>query len=558
MFSLDFIGHGIWILVPSLVLGIIWQLTLAREPANETEISQLSLPITWAEIISLALIIAVAFALRLDGLTFGLPFNFHPDEVPKLNAIEGMRFAGDLNPRYFLHPSLLLYLTHFGQQLGIWAGLLDDTRQSLNIAGRSVSLIFGTLTIPALWLLARSATKDRSTALLSCAMLAVFPLHVTCSRYLKEDALVTFWMTFTAALVMLVVSKKRSRWLLLMAGFCAGVAASSKYTGLVFFLFVLAAPWLSSRNWRPDRSLLWPAIFAVACSVTGFLICTPYALLDSQTFIADFLYEQRHMSKGHMVSISPWAHYWAYHIGRSLIPGIGLVNAVLAIAGAGAALVLVLRDRSRVAFLILFALVLTYLPAEMVNAKPEPQPDRYLMVCMPWCALLIALTISRLASHRYRLIAVGVTLLAVLLPATRSLDLARDLKNDTRTQLAEWINFNIPAGSRIAVDLLVYGPAMDESRFKLEALQGSDILEKIRIGELRRSGYDYLVISSFFRERFFRQKDKLGGVRELFRKLDRQLPILHRVNAPSGPYGFHNPALTLYRVTRGDEEKGVK
>lgn len=575
------IDQAPWILYPSVILGICIAFFL---PGEQRAIDKRSIdkrtidkvttdrglnPITALEVLALLAITAVAFWLRFDGITFGLPNNFHPDEIPKLNAIERMRAAGDLNPRYFLHPSLLLYATHFTERLGEWFGWWPATRESLNLAGRTVSLVAGTLTIPALWSLARSTTGKPRVALLSAALLAVFPLHVTCSRYLKEDALVTFWMVVTAAIVMSTitnVTNPHARWRLLWAGFFAGVAASSKYTGLIFFVFVLLAPWLRSRDWRPDRSLILPAIAAVLLSAVGFVICSPYVVLDWSTFINDFMYEQRHMNKGHMVVISPWAHYWSYQIGRSVIPGISFVDTVLALVAAGCSMVLLFRDRSRTAFLCLVALGMTYLPAEMVKAKPEPQPDRYLMVCLPWCALLIAALFDWGLSDRSSIygglrrrsaVLFGVSgywvfgILVVGIPLYRTLTLSNEIKDDTRFQMARWIEGNIPTGSSIAVDYQWYGPPLDPARYTVTSLHGAEILENIRIGELRKAkaGYKYLIISSFFKDRFFRQSDNLGAFRDLFRKLDRELPILQKINAPSGPYGFHNPGLTLYDLT---------
>lgn len=540
------IDEAPWILYPALLTGLLIALVFRAvnwtEPTGETRIR-------WSEIGWVALITVAAFALRLKGITFGFPENFHPDEIPKLNAIERMRAAGDLNPRYFLHPSLLLYATHFSERFGELMGWWENTRTGLNFAGRCVSLVAGTLTIPALWAFSRFATGRSPVALLSAALLAVFPLHVTCSRYLKEDALVAFWMVLTAAIVMYVVTAPvAKRWWLILAGVAAGVAASSKYNGLVFFMFVAVAPWVRSRSFKPDSQLLAPVAVALLASVVGFLACTPYAVLDWPTFIDDFMYEKRHMRKGHMVVISPWTHYWSYQVGRSLVPGIGLVNSVLALMAFGLALGVLLLHRSRLAFMLILAAGMTYLPAELVKAKPEPQPDRYLMVFVPWCAVAISMLVFSINRRRMRLAQAMVAGLLVFIPGYRSIELSNDMRDDTRVQMARWIEGNIPTGSRIAVDYLWYGPTLPPERFYTESLHGSQILEKIRVGELRRAGFDYVIVSSFFRDRFFRQRDNLGAFRELFRRLDRELPTMVKMEAESGPYGFHNPTLTLYAL----------
>ena len=54
------------------------------------------------------LLVALAFALRLWNLRFGLPDWYHPDEPRKAGIV--LRMArGDPDPGYFYHPSFMLY-----------------------------------------------------------------------------------------------------------------------------------------------------------------------------------------------------------------------------------------------------------------------------------------------------------------------------------------------------------------------------------------------------------------------------------------------------------------
>ena len=58
----------------------------------------------------LALILLVAFGLRVWSLEHGLPYSYNLDErahfVPHAVAMTG----GDLNPGYFINPPLLTYI----------------------------------------------------------------------------------------------------------------------------------------------------------------------------------------------------------------------------------------------------------------------------------------------------------------------------------------------------------------------------------------------------------------------------------------------------------------
>lgn len=91
-------------------------------------------------------LLCLGAALRFYDLDFGLPDNYHPDEVPKVNSIMSMYNSGDLNPRYFLHPSLLLYLSYFVNSFMHFFGLFEgDFRETAFLAGRGVSAVAGSI-----------------------------------------------------------------------------------------------------------------------------------------------------------------------------------------------------------------------------------------------------------------------------------------------------------------------------------------------------------------------------------------------------------------------------
>ena len=94
----------------------------------------------------------------------------------------------------------------------------------------------------------------------------------------------------------------------------------------------------------------------------------------------------------------------------------------------------------------------------------------------------------------------GVLVLALGSPLVRSVHLASDLMNDTRTRLRTWIPENLPDGSRIFLD---YAPAYSGtvSPGKLRTKYGA----LIRWREMQGRGFDYVVESSFGSGRFFEQ-----------------------------------------------------
>ncbi len=493
--------------------------------------------LAWAAVI-------LGAALRLYGLSFGLPSNFHPDEVPKVNAIMRMVDSRSLNPQYFLHPSLLLYATYGMNTLLHMLGMEGAFRDTAFFAGRLVSATAGILSIALTYQIGKRL-YSRETGGLAACVLAVFPLHVTCSRYLKEDALLTF-VVLSCVLTTVIAVQSNRRWALLIAGLLAGCTAGTKYSGILMVVVPASAPWLASRSWKPDTRWIPWAFVAVMIAPVGFLMTTPYAVLNSAKFLTDFRAESRHMQTGHTVSISAWSQLWMYHYWRSMWPGMSGFAALLSVLGIG---FLVRRGRTE-DLLLVGAVLLFYMPAEYVKAKPAPQPERYILPCLPFLAIAASELLRQLHS-RGRVFQVGAAALAgvlVFLPLQRTVALARDLRRDTRDQMVAWMKQSVPPGSKILMDWKPYCPNFHGQTFEVLHIPRADIIEGLDIRALKESGADYLVLSSLFYDRYFSQPDSVPAFRQRIREVFNRLPVVARFEAPSGTYGFHNPTLTLFSL----------
>lgn len=494
--------------------------------------------------------VLVGAGLRFYGISFGLPSNFHPDEVPKVNAIMRMVDSHSLNPQYFLHPSLLLYAAYAMNSALHLFGIEGSFRETAFLAGRLVSACAGVLSIALTYQIGKRLFS-RETGGLAAVLLAVFPLHVTCSRYLKEDALLTF-VVLSCVLMTVIAVQSNRRWALLLAGLLAGCTAGTKYSGILMAVVPASAPWLASRSWKPDRGWIPWACAAALIAPLGFLMTTPYALLNSAKFLTDFRAESRHMQTGHTVAITAWSQLWMYHYWRSVWPGMSGIAAVVSVLGLG-----FLVRRGRTEDLLLLAVVLLfYMPAEYVKAKPAPQPERYILPCLPFLAIAASEFLRQLYG-RGRVVRLGVAALAGLLvfvPMYRTTALASDLRNDTRDRMVEWMKQSIPAGSKILMDWKPYCPNFHGEAFQIQHIPRADIIEGLDIRALKESGADYLILSSLFYDRYFSQPDAVPAFRQRIREVFKRLPIVARFEAPSGTYGFHNPTLTLFSL-KGDENR---
>jgi len=492
--------------------------------------------------LSSALLIVVfvfGIVLRLSFVDFGMPYFNHPDEGPKARIVEGMLETGSWNPHYFLHPSLLLYLAKLGEPLVEFAGLQDDVLHDALFAGRVASALAGGFSILLVYLIGKRLFSWQ-TGLGAAALLAFSPLHVTCSRYMKEDALCLFFI-LAAVLAALKGLEEKKLGFLLFGGFLSGCAAGAKYTGVLSGV-LLVILFVQFRRKVSVRQMLAALLFVPV----GFLVCCPYALLDADAFVRQFLVERNHMKSGHQgVAITAWEEWWMYHWSRSIVPGFGVIGSSFALLGAG----LQARKARSVAFYAVLAFLCFYLPAEWVKAKPPPQPERYVLCCLPFLAILAAEFFDWLRRIGYVNLAQLSLFFALLLPAGKSVLLASELSVDTRQSMREWMLRNIPAGSSVLIEAS-YSPHLDDTPFDRHFLKASKHPALFGKTAIQKSGYEYLLVNSFSYERYFSEPEYSSVLRRRFENIFESFELKKEFKPRWGSYGFHNPTVRLYVIPK--------
>lgn len=524
---------SLWLFLIAIISGALTYSYLKKDTIKDSSNKKVTLLVL--------AIIGIGAALRFYGIDFGLPFNYHPDEVPKFNAIQRMRAHGDLNPRYFLHPTLLLYSTYLFNNIFTFLTGATDWPASLIQSGRIMSATAGILSIALTFGIGRSLFNER-VALIGALILAIAPLHITSSRYVKEDALLTFFILLATYLTV-KSAEDNKRSLLLLGGIAAGAAASTKYSGILAGFILLGAPWLRSKSYIPDFKFITPTIAACIMVPLGFVLFSPYTLLDYQKFLADFNSEREHMVRGHMVTIDAWSQFWMYHFYRSIIPGLTYLTALLSITGVG-----ILLARRKITDLYLIALILLfYLPAEFVKAKPAPQPERYILPCLPFLALAVGIFFDQIRSLP-RAVRVSLLTIVVLSTLYRSITLTSEITNDTRETMRLWMLENIPRGSKIVVDWRPYNPQFNDDEFTIIYLPREDIIAHLRVSQLKKNEGEYLLLSGLYYRRFFDQPNSNPAFRDIFRDVFKSFPEVKKVSPRYGTYGFHNPEITLLKL----------
>jgi len=411
----------------------------------------------------LVAVVIVALALRVVGVQFGLPMaEARPDE--QTIAYQAMKFGrGDLNPHSFNYPSLFKYIVFVlfggdyavGRLLGRFAGQDDFLRaffaaeSEFRLLMRLWSVAMGTLGVA---LLARAPGR-----LWGAALLAVNFLHVRDSHFGVTDITMTTAVT-GAALLAHRYTRDGDRRLLFAAALVAGLATSVKYNAAL----LLAPLWLAAALGPGPRSPLAaprgagnpgpagargpgegaplvPLLAVPALMALGFLVGTPFALLDFRQFITDFRYELSHLAEGHHVDVGTG---YVHHALTTLPTSMGVVGLVTALVGIGLAF-----RRHRLRAGVIYGFPVLYF---LAIGRGETAFYRYMLPVVPFLCMGAGQALSALARRgtpagaALNLVLVGAVPLYSSLHADRLF-----LAGDTRSDMGAWIEANVPADRAI-------------------------------------------------------------------------------------------------------------
>jgi hypothetical protein len=262
----------------------------------------------------------------------------------------------------------------------------------------------------------------------------------------------------------------------------------------------------------------------IAASVLGFLIGTPYALLTPRAFVAGVTSELQEVGSVQFGNEGDLPAF-LFHLVHSLPEGMGLPLLVCALVGVT---VTVLRDLPR-------GLVLLAFPASyfLVIGSWSSRFERYALPLLPFLLLLASIalvTVARSVWRRWGRLArrwrpgLGLMVAAGLFIApelTRIVYLHALLgRPDTRVLAAEWIEREVPSGSRIALE--PYSPSLPvgPGGYRIHRLAPYDF------EQLRAQGVEYVVLSGFMYQRHQRACDRFADECRLYRDLDQRGTLL--------------------------------
>jgi hypothetical protein len=495
------------------------------------------------------LILILGAFLRLWGIGFGLPFIYHPDEhdlsYPALVAS-----LNRMHPGWFGLPSFMIdllggiYLVYFS--ILRWMGEVPDASAfyrlyqtqpgTFHLLGRLLAVAMGIATLPAVYRLGRWG-YGRTSGLLAMLFLSVAFLHVRDSHFLAVDIPLTLFCTLAVLWSLLGCCK--STGYLAWAAVAVGLAAGTKYTGVICLFPLWTAIWLTPNQSFPKRiqSLLSMTLLAGAV----FALTTPYLLFDFSAFRQDVAQLFAPLESGEPI-YGGGGPRWLVYLTEELPWGLGLPLELLALAGVGYALCKRYRvDRIVLSFVLPYFLLLGCWPGHWGRWILPIVPMLLVLGACFWTEAIHPRVLNRRGGAWLAPLCIA---LMAMVPAFRSVrsDALLAGRTDTRTLAHVWAlsepefrslpvfqtAFAIPqpgAASIPVEDYLDRGAAWGEDGLPALVLEDRlwkdlpqtaegrprwpvmpTLWELMDAGNLGQWPIRYFVLSSFYREPVYRER----------------------------------------------------
>lgn len=521
-------------------------------------------------------ILLVALLLRLWGIGFGLPYEYHVDEVQYVRQAATMGSRG-FEPVWWNNPPFYKYVLFaeygglfvIGRVLGLYTSAADFGAQLmvdptlLYLLGRATTALLGTLTVLMTYLLGKKA-YNRAVGLLSAFFLAVCFLHVRDSHFAVNDVPVAFFTTVVLWAALGIVESGRTKWYI-VAGAALGLGFATKYSAILGIVPIVVAH-LFSPGFRWAKGALNLRRLIVAVLVTAFaaVLASPYFVLTPEKVIRD-VYESLYLAG--QLGFEGWqidpAGGFLFYL-KTLSWGMG---SLLLLTSVISVVIAVLRRLPQDVVLASFVLM-----GYIFWGRQQMYFARFIIPLIPPLLVFAALFVEKMVRSfvpvpgKAALAMGGVALLLALHPLASSLRLdCIWMQTDTRTLAREWIIQHVPGDSRIAVDWRTHAPPLSTADQPAVAagheydvlIVGGKGLSENAIEWYREQGYNYLIASSFIYDILLEDADSDIERRAFYSGLDQETTLVQTFWPNTGqtevPFVFDEllgPAVSLWRRDR--------
>ncbi|MBC8263565.1 MAG: glycosyltransferase family 39 protein [Anaerolineales bacterium] len=535
-------------------------------------------------VVALVTLAALALGIRVWGLAFGLPYRYHIDET--FYVAGALRMASNrFNLPIITHGPNLFYMLLLAEDvayfvvmrlMGVVGSVAAFEQLYRNdptvfvLLARLTSAIAGVLTLVPTYLIGKRL-HGRTVGFAAAVLLAFNFQHVRESHYGTPDVFVGLLVTSCLLMCITVMQTGRMRSYVL-CGILAGLATGTKFTSVLVCLPIGIAHGVVA--WRESdgklrnagRRMLSGRLFAVVLSFgLAFAIAYPNVVLRPAAFLE---YVRFLIDVGKTGFITQFridsAPAWLYYL-HSLSWGMGWI--LLSFLGLGLIVITLRRQTGDLLVLSFIAIYLAFLSRSPYYAS------RYLVPFLPGLCVFAAAGIHWLAGWRRRQWNTSVAViygliisLAILQPLASAIRHDYLLtQKDTRTIAKDWIETNIPAGTKVAVDWQKHAPPL---RTMADAFPPGDVpydvMEAGGIGlpcysldEYKDANVSYLVMSSFIDDLMLSSPADSEAKRLFHKALDDSCELVYEVKPYSGrnkpPFVFDQifgPVTSLWRFER--------
>lgn len=396
--------------------------------------------------------IAVAALLVLNGLWWGWVESWDQDQMALRPLI--VPDQPPLEPMDFVKAPFHTYLNFFLSVLPLkvlerFAEAVSGASLSFEVAilwwSRFIQLALFLGAVVCAYRIADRA-HGRSAARLVALVMATSAGFVLRAHYLTEEIPVAFWMLASFLVAQSIVVTGRMRHYAL-AGMLAGVAAATKYNGLVVALAIPTFHYFANRTLPVKRVATDVRLIVGASSVVaGFVAANPYSVFDFTRFSADAMYGFETLS------------FYHTEVGRldllllplQIVENLGWPVALIAAIAAAAAPAFVRRSVP--------VEVATLVAALGVFASYALIPVRFLLGAVPFFLIAGGAFAARL-THSPSLLRHAATLVVgggLIYNVVASVWVGNTFASDPRLAAQSWIGSHVAPGS--VIESTVFSP----------------------------------------------------------------------------------------------------
>ncbi len=243
----------------------------------------------------LALILLMAILLRFGGISWGLPYHFHPDEWNMAAAVARLSWQNRLNPEFFAYGQFPLYLAYFSAKIYNLIPWLQITKIDISEAVfflRFWSAIAGVGTVYLVYLISRRLVSYR-LSLMAALLAAPTPGLIQISHFGTTESLLSFF--FLAALyfsLKILEEPKLKNYVLVSIPL--GLALGVKISAIAFFspLFVAGVyRFFKAQTPKGKFRIVSLSAFTLALALVLTFIVSPYLALSFHESLRILSYE---------------------------------------------------------------------------------------------------------------------------------------------------------------------------------------------------------------------------------------------------------------------------